>query len=128
MTDDLILVRRKSPAMYRTQDELFLLCKPSNGKFILTRAAAQLLGIEDKGGIMFGFNKAAKTAYVTPDDEPDAFMVTRKDEYRFRFASILVRDYFVDTFDLKLDYRSLYVFKIAEQPNKRGFYQITLKA
>lgn len=128
MTDDLILIRRASPAMYGTQNNPILICSIQEGKFELTRAAAGLLGITDKGGIMFAFNKGAKTAYVTPDDEPDAFMVTRKNDYRYRFASAVVRNYFIETFGIDRWQRKTYYFDMAKEPNNKGFYQIKLKA
>lgn len=128
MTSDLTLVRRTTPAMYRTQDIPLIGMYVMNGKFILTKAAINLIGIKDRGGIMFGFNKAERTAYVTLDNEPDAFMVTRKDEYRYRFCSIVLRDFFMDVFDLKRVRRTIYYFDISKQPNEKGFHQITLKA
>ena len=128
VNNDLILVRRTTPSMYRTQKIPLIGMNVYTGKFIMTEAAANIIGIKERAGVMFGFNKAAKTAYIILDNEPDAFIVTRKDKLRYRFCSTIVRNYMIDVFDLKRLNRTTYYFNVAEKPNKKGFFEITLKA
>lgn len=124
-TEDFEIVRRaKIVSNHRTYNNPVLKIEPK-GRFLISQKAAIILDINTDDGVMFGFNKKAKTAYITKDNEPDAFIIRRKDASSLRFTSKDLFQYFKETFGIE-DNKG-YLFDISNTKTEKGFFSLTLK-
>jgi len=124
--EDIIFVKRSSHSQLRTFKHPVIKLEIKNGRFIVSDIVAKALGLEDNDGLMFGFNRAAKTAYVLKDDEDDAFKLSRKDSNTLRFSSKDLMQFFDDTFGLLEIGKSSFVFSVDLQANDKGLHRVSL--
>lgn len=75
---------------------------------------------------MFGFNKKNQKAFISKDDEPDAFIIKRKDAYALRFTSKDLLQYFEEVFSLADFDKQVFYFKVSDLPNEKGLHELKL--
>lgn len=121
--EELIFVKRTRKSGLRMYNNPVLKLELPRGVFLISQKAAELLQVDADNGLMFGFNQKGKTGYVLKDDEPDAFILRRKDQNSLRFTSKDLQNYFIDTFDLAE--KSTFYFDV-QLPNNKGLHQLTL--
>lgn len=109
----------------RTYNNPVIKLEQPTGRFLISQKLADILNVDNGSGLMFGFNQKAKTAYVIKDDEPDAFVLRRKDKNSLRFTSKDLQGFFIDTFKLLETGNSTFYFNVSSCPNDRGLYAIT---
>ena len=124
--EEITFVKRSTHSQLRTFKKPVIKLELKNGRFIVSDIAAKALNVDDNDGLMFGFNKAAKTAYVLKDNEDDAFKLSRKDPHTLRFCSKDLMQFFVDTFDLIEMGGLSFVFTVDLKANEKGLHKITL--
>jgi hypothetical protein len=95
------------------------------GRFTISQKLANILNIDEGDGLMFGFNMKNKTAYVVKDDEPDAFIIRRKDKGTLRFTSKDLLNYFAQTFELSSEKDTRFLFAVSSSPNQNEQYMIS---
>jgi hypothetical protein len=86
-----------------------------DGKFSLTKVAADAIGVGNRDGIMFIFNEKEGKAYIMKDEEDDAFVISQKGNL-YRFSSKELFDFFDKTFKLYETDKRSYVFKVDTEP------------
>ena len=127
--EDIIFVKRtKKTGNCRTYNNPVIKMESPTGRFLISQKLADILNVDNDNGIMFGFNKKAKTGFVIKDDEPDAFILRRKDKHSLRFTSKDLQGFFINTFDLLETGNSTFCFNVASSPNEKGLHIITLDA
>jgi len=124
--EDIIFVKRSSHSQLRTFKKPVIKLEMKNGRFIVSDIVAKALSVDDNDGLMFGFNRATKTAYVLKDDEDDAFKLSRKDSHTLRFTSKDLMRFFNDTFGLLETGKSSFVFSVDLQANAKGLHSVSL--
>lgn len=124
--EDIIFVKRSSHSQLRTFKKPVIKLEIKNGRFIVSDIVAKALSVDDNDGLMFGFNRAAKTAYVLKDNEDDAFKLHRKDPYTLRFSSKDLMQFFDDTFGLLKTGKSSFLFSVDLQANDKGLHRVSL--
>ena len=124
--EDIIFVKRSSRSQLRTFKKPVIKLEMKNGLFIVSDIVAKALFVDQNNGLMFGFNQAAKTAFVLKDDEDDAFKLSRKDLHTLRFTSKDLMHFFTDTFDLLEKGKSSFVFIVDLQANAKGLHKVCL--
>lgn len=124
--EDVILVKRSSHSQLRTFKHPVIKLELKHSRFIVSDIVAKALSVDDNDGLMFGFNQAAKTAYVIKDDEYDAFKLSRKDSHTLRFSSKDLMLFFDRTFSLSETGIKSFVFSVDLQANSKGFHAISL--
>jgi hypothetical protein len=124
--EEIIFVKRSSHAQLRTFKKPVIKLELKNSRFIVSDIVAKALNVDDNDGLMFGFNKKAKTAYVLKDDEDDAFILKRKDPHTLRFSSKDLMQFFDDTFELLETGKSSFVFNVDLKPNEKGLFRVLL--
>ena len=126
ITQDIIFVKRTNNNRLRTFNLPVIKLELKGSRFIISDILAKKLNVDHNDGLMFGFNKKAKSAYVIKDDEDDAFKLSRKDPYTLRFSSKDLMNYFVDTFGLLETGKSTFIFNVDLINNERRLYRISL--
>jgi hypothetical protein len=124
--EDIIFVKRSSHSQLRTFKKPVIKLEIKNGRFIVSDIVAKALSVNDNDGLMFGFNQAAKTAYVLKDNEDDAFKLRRKDSHTLRFTSKDLMQFFDNTFGLLETGKSVFVFSVDLQANAKGLHKVSL--
>lgn len=123
--EDIIFVKRIRKSGLKMYHNAVVKMESPGGRFLISQKLADILQVDTDDGLMFGFNKKAQTAYVIKDDEPDAFILRRKDKATLRFTSKDLQNYFLDTFNLRDAEKSTFYFDVKETPNEKGFYLLT---
>ena len=124
--EDIIFVKRTNrTGNYRTYNNPIIKLEYPTGRFLISQKLADILNVDNNDGLMFGFNQKAKTGFVIKDDEPDAFILRRKDKRSLRFTSKDLQGFFIDTFELLESGKSTFYFNVSSSPNDRGLYSIT---
>lgn len=123
--DKITFVKRKRYTSARTYNKSIIKMEYPDGRFLISQPLAKILNVDSDNGLMFGFNQKARTAFVLKDDEPDAFILRRKDQNSLRFSSKDLQTYFLDTFDLLETGRSTFYFSVSEKPNDKGLYSVS---
>ena len=123
--EDIIFVKRVNPSNQRTFKNAVIKVEIKGGRFIISQKLAEILKVDNEDGLMFGFNRKAQTGYVVKDDEPDAFILKRKDSNTLRFTSKDLLQFFDDTFGLSELGKSNFVFTVNVKPNEKGLYQLS---
>ena len=127
--EDIIFVKRtKKNGNCRTYNNPVIKMESPTGRFLISQKLADILNVDNDNGLMFGFNKKAKTGFVIKDDEPDAFILRRKDKHSLRFTSKDLQGFFINTFDLLETGNSTFYFNVESSPNEKGLHIITLDA
>ena len=127
--EDIIFVKRtKKTGSCRTYNNPVIKMESPKGRFLISQKLADILNVDNDNGLMFGFNKKAKTGFVIKDDEPDAFILRRKDKHSLRFTSKDLQGFFINTFDLLETGNSTFYFNVESSPNEKGLHIITLDA
>ena len=127
--EDIIFVKRtKKTGNCRTYNNPVIKMESPKGRFLISQKLADILNVDNDNGLMFGFNKKAKTGFVIKDDEPDAFILRRKDKHSLRFTSKDLQGFFINTFDLLETGNSTFYFNVESSPNEKGLHIITLDA
>ena len=127
--EDIIFVKRtKKTRNCRTYNNPVIKMESPKGRFLISQKLADILNVDNDNGLMFGFNKKAKTGFVIKDDEPDAFILRRKDKHSLRFTSKDLQGFFINTFDLLETGNSTFYFNVESSPNEKGLHIITLDA
>lgn len=85
------------------------------------------MNVKDNEGVMFGFNKKEKSAYIIKDTEPDAFIIHQRDKNTFRFCSKELIGWFDEVYELSKTGILSFSFNIDEQPNEKGMYKLILR-
>jgi hypothetical protein len=124
--EEIIFVKRSSHAQLRTFKKPVIKLELKNSRFIVSDIVAKALNVDDNDGLMFGFNKKAKTAYLLKDDEDDAFILKRKDPHTLRFSSKDLMQFFDDTFELLETGKSSFVFNVNLKPNEKGLHKVSV--
>jgi len=124
--EEIIFVKRSSHAQLRTFKKPVIKLELKNSRFIVSDIVAKALNVDDNDGLMFGFNKKAKTAYLLKDDEDDAFILKRKDPHTLRFSSKDLMQFFDDTFQLLETGKSSFVFNVNLKPNEKGLHKVSV--
>jgi|GEM_PF-1977038 len=124
--EDIIFVKRSSHSQLRTIKKPVIRMEIKNGRFVVSDIVAKALSVDDNDGLMFVFNRGAKTAYVLKDDEDDAFKLSRKDSHSLRFSSKDLMQFFDDTFGLLETGKSSFVFSVDLQANAKGWHGVSL--
>jgi len=124
---DVILVTRSSHSQLSTFKYPVIKLELKHSRFIVSDIVAKALSVDDNGGLMFGFNQAAKTGYVMKDNEDDAFRLSRKDSHTLRFTSKDLMQFFDRTFSLSETGGKSFVFSVDLQANSKGFHAIFLE-
>jgi hypothetical protein len=123
--EEIIFVKRtRKTSNCRTYNNPVIKLESPVGRFMISQKLADMLKVDSNDGLMFGFNQSAKTAYVMKDDEPDAFILRRKDNHSLRFTSKDLQSFFDKTF--KLSSKHTHFFSVSATPNEKGLYSITL--
>jgi hypothetical protein len=124
--EDIIFVKRTNKTgNCRTYNNPVIKLEYPTGRFLISQKLADILNVDNDNGLMFGFNQKAKTGFVIKDDEPDAFILRRKDKHSLRFTSKDLQGFFIDTFELLESGKSTFYFNVSSSPNDRGLYSIT---
>ena len=124
--EDIIFVKRTNKTgNCRTYNNPVIKLEYPTGRFLISQKLADILNVDNDNGLMFGFNQKAKTGFVIKDDEPDAFILRRKDKHSLRFTSKDLQSFFIDTFELLESGKSTFYFNVSSSPNDRGLYAIT---
>ena len=124
--EEIIFVKRSLHAQLRTFKKPVIKLELKNSRFIVSDIVAKALNVDDNDGLMFGFNKKAKTAYLLKDDEDDAFILKRKDPHTLRFSSKDLMQFFDDTFELLETGKSSFVFNVNLKPNEKGLHKVSV--
>lgn len=124
--EEIIFVKRSSHAQLRTFKKPVIKLELKNSRFIVSDIVAKALNVDDNDGLMFGFNKKAKTAYLIKDNEDDAFILKRKDPHTLRFSSKDLMEFFDNTFELLETGKSSFVFNVDLKPNEKGLHKISV--
>ena len=127
-TDEIIFVKRANPSNLRTFKNSVIKLEIKNSRFIISQRLAEILKVDNNRGVMFGFNQAASTGYIVKDDEPDAFILKRKDAHTLRFMSKDLMGYFDKTFNLLEKGDLCFIFTVESKPNKKGLHEIKLNS
>jgi hypothetical protein len=124
--EEIVFVKRTNKTgNCRTYNSPIIKLECPTGRFLISQKLADILNVDNDNGLMFGFNQKNKTAFVIKDDEPDAFILRRKDNHSLRFTSKDLQMYFIDTFEILESGKSTFYFNVSITPNERGLYSIT---
>jgi len=124
--EDIVFVKRSSHSRLSTFKKAVIKLEIKNGRFMISDIVAKALSVDDKDGLMFGFNRAEKTAYVIKDNEDDAFKLSRKDSHTLRFTSKDLMQFFENTFGLLETGKLSFVFSVDLQANDKGLHRVSL--
>lgn len=117
---NLIIVRRvRNIGNNRLYNQPILKLEFPQGRFILSKVACTNIGIKQDDGLMFGFNRSEKKAYLFKDDEPDSFRVRIKDKASMRLTSKDLMVHFIECFKLEMNTPAYFlVSKKADEKNR----------
>jgi len=121
------IVRRTSHRQMNYIKDASLKIYLKNGRVSLTQKTCNILNVKDNEGVMFGFNKKEKSAYIIKDTEPDAFIIHQRDKNTFRFCSKELIGWFDEVYELSKTSVLSFSFNIDEQPNEKGMYKLILR-
>lgn len=113
--EEIIFVKRKRKRQPKIQQPKLRLETPK-GIFYITKPLAELLKIKAEDGLMFAFNKIGGKAFVFKDNEEDSFKVRQDSKKCYRFTSIDLQEFFVDTF--KLDELTVNKYNFVAKPTE----------
>jgi hypothetical protein len=125
MEDIIFIKRTNKTGNCRTYNNPVIKLEYPTGRFLISQKLADILNVDNDNGLMFGFNQKAKTGFVIKDDEPDAFILRRKDKHSLRFTSKDLQGFFLNTFELLESGKSTFYFNVSIQPNEKGLNAIT---
>ena len=121
------IVRRTSHRQMNYIKDASLKIHLRNGRVSLTQKTCNILNVKDNEGVMFGFNKKEKSAYIIKDTEPDAFIIHQRDKNTFRFCCKELIGWFDEVYELSKTGVLSFSFNIDEQPNEKGMYKLILR-
>lgn len=110
------IVKRRLRVRSRNKPLLTMLV--SSNRIKINMLLARLLDVDPTNGLMFGFNRKNKTAFVQKDNEVDAFIL----DSELRIRSIELMDFFSETFELFDSDESKFMFTVETKPDKYGRY------
>ena len=126
MNESILFVKRQTRTTnHRTYNSPIIKMEIPDGRFLISQKLADLLDVNTDDGLMFGFNKKNKTAYIIKDNEPDAFILRRKDKNSLRFTSKDLMIYFLETFEISTRDSSTFYFNVSLEANEKGLRLIT---
>ena len=120
------IVRRTSHRQMNYIKDASLKIYLKNGRVSLTQKTCKILKVKDNEGVMFGFNKKEKSAYIIKDTEPDAFIIHQRDKNTFRFCSKELITWFDEVYSLSETGILSFAFNMDEKPNEKGMHKLIL--
>lgn len=127
MDSDIVFVKRRSGFNgCRTFHKPVIKVELKGARFIISDALAKILNVDDGGGLMFGFNRNGGKGYLTKEDDPDGFIIKRKDKFTLRFTSKDLLKHFEMTFKLIDSGKGSFYFNVQEKPDLNGLFAFTL--
>jgi hypothetical protein len=124
--EELIYVKRDKSAQIKVSRNALMRLEIKYNRFCFNRLGAEVLGVKEKDGLMFAFNKKEKRAYIVKDNEEDAFFLHKKDEFVLKLQSKALALFFIETFDLLEKGGATFTFIIEKECAKKGYHEVKL--